>query len=123
MALCLAGAGLSLHLSIATFTLGWTHSDERTAWEEDWRVEADALVLLQSRIKGSGAGMEPPPDSRLIDGWFAWTPDNPRRTQIVLRRALGVGDWQFCVAAKPCRPLGEFLGDGDADPVTLTACP
>lgn len=122
MGLCLAGAGLSLQLSVAAFTLGWIHTVERTAWEEDWRVEADTLVLTESRIKGSGAGMEPPADARLVDGWFAWTPADARRAWIVLRRAAGVADWRFCAAGMACRPLGELMG-ADADPVTLSACP
>jgi hypothetical protein len=122
VALCLAGAGLTLHLAVATFTLGWTHTVEKTAWEEDWRVEPDALVLTQARIQGSGAGMDPPPEARRVDGWFVWTPDNPRRERIVLRRAAGVGDWRLCAADRPCTPLGDLLGK-DADPVTLWACP
>lgn len=122
MALCLSSAGLTLHLSLTVFTLAWTHTVERTTWEEDWRVEGDALILTQSRIKGSGAGMEPPADAQRVDGWYLWSPTDARRSQIILRRAAGVADWRFCAEGRTCRPLGELLSP-DADPVTLTACP
>ena len=121
MALCLMGAGLTVHLAVASFTLGWTHTIERVPWEEDWRVEPQALVLIQSRIKGSGAGMEPPPQARLVDGWYAWAPDNPSRVEIVLRRAAGVADWRLCAPELGCRTLGALLGV-EADPVTLAPC-
>jgi len=119
--LCLAGAGLVVHLAVNAFTLGWTHTIEKIPWEEDWRVEPDALVLTQSRIRGSGAGMEPPPDAKLVGGWYTWAPENPRRTEIVLRRAPGIADWRFCPGGKDCRPIGTVLGR-DADPVTLQPC-
>ncbi len=119
--LCLAGAGLVVHLAVNAFTLGWTHTIEKIPWEEDWRVDPDALVLTQSRIKGSGAGMDPPPNAKLVDGWFAWVPENPSRTQIILRRETGIADWKFCPEGKDCRPLGSVLGV-DADPVILRPC-
>jgi len=122
MVLCLAGAGLTLHLAVTAFSLGWTHTVERTAWWEDWRIEADGLRLVRARIKGSGAGIDPPPEARLVDGWFTWVPRDSWRNSIVLRRASGTGDWQLCAPDLPCAPLGTMLG-AEADPVTLTACP
>ena len=122
MPLCLAGAGLTVHLAVASFTLAWTHTIEKIPWEEDWRVEADARVRTQSRVQGSGAGMEPPAYAKLTDGWYAWAPENPRRTSIQLRRASGLADWTFCAPGIPCAPLGKVLG-ADADPVTLSPCP
>ncbi|MEZ5450817.1 MAG: DUF1850 domain-containing protein [Thiolinea sp.] len=32
------------------------------------------LQLLQARVKGSGAGMEPGDDAVLKDGWWVWQP-------------------------------------------------
>ena len=58
--LCLAAAGIVVHLAATEFTLAWTHSVERVRWEEDWRVEGDRLVAADSRVRGSGAGMDPP---------------------------------------------------------------
>src|SRR5690606_19125342 len=92
-------------------------------WREDWRVEGDRLVIERVMIKGSGAGMEPDPSARLLDGWYVWRPDNGVRAKVVLRRAAapGVGDWTLCTPAGACRPLAEIL-PADADPVTLAAC-
>src|SRR5439155_12543371 len=61
LSLCLASAGVVKILALAAFTLVWTHSIEKVDWQEDWRVTPDGLELVQARIKGSGAGMEPPP--------------------------------------------------------------
>ena len=74
LSLCLASAGVVKTLSIAAFTLAWTHSIEKVEWQEDWRVTPQGLELVQARVKGFGAGMEPPPEARLVDGWFQWQP-------------------------------------------------
>ena len=74
LSLCLASAGIAKTLSIAAFTLAWTHSIEKVEWQEDWRVTPQGLELVQARVKGFGAGMEPPPEARLVDGWFQWQP-------------------------------------------------
>lgn len=120
--LCITGGAVTVKLAVAAFTLVWTHTIEKVPWEEDWRVEPDRLVLLESRIKGSGAGMEPPADAKLVDGFYTWRPADPDRAEIVLRRssADGVGDWMLCTAG-PCRPLGAIVG-ADADPVRLAPC-
>jgi hypothetical protein len=72
LSLCLASASVVKALSIVTFTLVWTHSIEKVDWQEDWRVTPQGLLLTQARVKGSGAGMEPPPGARLINGWYQW---------------------------------------------------
>jgi hypothetical protein len=59
-------------LALAAFTLAWTNSVEKVEWQEDWRVTPQGLQLVSARVKGSGAGMEPPPEARLSDGWFQW---------------------------------------------------
>src|SRR3979409_864590 len=58
--LCLASAGIVKTLAVAAFTLAWTHSIEKVEWQEDWRVTPQGLELAQARVKGSGAGLEPP---------------------------------------------------------------
>ena len=65
MSLCLASAGIVKVLSIAAFTLAWTHSIEKSAWQEDWLVTPAGLTLQRARVKGTGAGMEPPGDPQL----------------------------------------------------------
>ncbi|SMF07938.1 hypothetical protein SAMN06265365_102215 [Tistlia consotensis] len=120
--LCLAGGGVVARIAATAFTLAWMHTVERIPWEEDWRVEGDRLVVVESRVKGSGAGMDPPPEARLLDGFYRWTPEQGERREVILRRspAPNVGDWTLC-ALGTCRKLGEILPP-DADPVRLYPC-
>ncbi len=62
--LCLAAGAVLVPLTTNALTLAWTHSVEKTLWEEDWRASAYGLELAQTRVRGSGAGMEPAPDAR-----------------------------------------------------------
>lgn len=70
---CLTVGTAVLHLALGSFTLSWTHSVEHVAWQEDWRINGHMLTLERSRLKGSGAGMEPGPDAVLKDGWWVST--------------------------------------------------
>jgi len=122
LSLCLASAGIVKALSIATFTLVWTHSIEKVDWQEDWRVTPTGLVLTQARVKGSGAGMEPPPQARLIDGWFQWRPEGGPKPQVVLANSGVAGEWRLC-AKGDCRTLSELLGHPiGANVTTMSAC-
>ena len=122
MSLCLASAGVVKSLALAAFTLAWTHSVEKIEWQEDWRVSRDGLELAQARVKGSGAGMEPPPEARLIDGWFRWTPVRPPLPEIVLGNSGVAGEWRLC-ANGHCRTVSEILGAPvGAGVITLRFC-
>ena len=66
--ICLAAGTLVATLAVNNFTLAWTHSIEKVRWEEDWRAENGALVIDLARIRGTGAGMEPPENAVLKDG-------------------------------------------------------
>lgn len=120
MSLCVAtGAGL-LRLAVAAFTLSWTHTVEKTRWEEDWAVGADGLVLVEARVEGSGAGMEPG-EGAVFDGRFwRWRPSLPTLKQLALRRSDAVPEgWTFC-AQGACRRIGG--AEETAEAVTLSAC-
>jgi hypothetical protein len=117
MSLCLAAAGIAVEIAASVFTLSWTHTVEKTLWQETWRVEDHRLVLEEARIEGSGAGMEPPAEALLVDGAYVWRP-NEARAAILLRRDRHAGDWRLCAAGR-CATLGEWLG-ADADPVELS---
>jgi len=108
LSLCLVSAGVTKTLSIAAFTLVWTHSIEKVDWQEDWRVTPQGLELAQARIKGSGAGMEPPPEARLIDGWFQWRPERAPMAEVVLGNSGAAGEWRLCHDAK-CRTLSDIF--------------
>jgi hypothetical protein len=121
MGICLAAAGLVVHLGTSRLTLAWHHSVQKTLWEEDWRETPAGLVLDQARIHSSGAGMDPPEDARFVDGAWRWTPHVPPQHSIVMRRSGATADWQVCIAGK-CRPMGDLL-PGNPDPVTMEICP
>jgi hypothetical protein len=65
MSLCRAAGSKITALAFSAFTLSWTHSVERIRWEEDWQLTSRGLELVEARVKGSGAGMEPPPEAKV----------------------------------------------------------
>jgi hypothetical protein len=85
-------------------------------------VSGEGLELAQARVKGSGAGMEPPPEARLVDGWFQWQPDRPPMPELVLGNSSVAGEWRICNDGR-CRTLSEILGRPiGADVITMRAC-
>lgn len=109
MSLCLASAGVVKSLSVAAFMLAWTHSVEKIEWQEDWRVTPQGLEIVEARVKGSGAGMEPPPEALLKEGWFRWKPPLPVLPEVVLGNSGLAGEWRFCNDGK-CQDLSAILG-------------
>lgn len=124
---CLAAAGLALSLPLQAFTLAWTHSIEKIRWEEDYRVIQDAdgprLVLDEARIRGSGAGMEPPDGARLsADGVWHYRPPLAPLESLHLARSDYVADYQLCWDGR-CHPFAELAGPPAAAPlVEVFAC-
>jgi hypothetical protein len=122
LSLCLASAGSIKALAVAAFTLAWTHSIEKVDWQEDWRITAKGLELVEARVKGSGAGMEPPPEARLVDGWFRWKPERPAMNEVTLGNSGAAGEWRLCTGGK-CRTLSQILGHPVGTEVTtMHAC-
>jgi hypothetical protein len=122
LSLCLASAGVVKTLAIAAFTLVWTHSIEKVDWQEDWRVTADGLELVQARVKGSGAGMEPPSEALLVNGWFQWQPQRRPMHEVLLGNSGSAGEWRLCTGAK-CETLSEIFGHPvGANVTTMSAC-
>ena len=127
MSLCVTGAGKVVGLALSTFTLAWTHSVERIDWEEDWRVTPAGLEIVEARVRGTGAGMEPPPEAKLDSGWWRWRPGGGSKAVVVLRRSGATADWRVCprdvdgvAVDRACRLLGDIVA---ADPVALAPCP
>ena len=109
LSLCLASLGIVKTLSIAAFTLVWTHSVEKVDWQEDWRVTPNGLQLVEARVKGSGAGMGPPPEARRGDGGFQWQPARPPMPEVLLGNSGAAGEWRLCNDGS-CRTLSEIFG-------------
>lgn len=122
MSLCVSGGGAIVVLAWTAFTLSWTHTVEKIRWEEDWRVSASGLHVIEARVKGAGAGMEPPADAKLHDGWWHYRPRVPSLPRLVLARYDGAGDWQLCGNGGACATIGALL-DTKAATVTLERCP
>ncbi len=122
VSLCVASAGVIKTLAVAAFTLAWTHSIEKTEWQEDWRVTPQGLELITARVKGSGAGMEPAPEARLVDGWFQWSPHRPPLREVVLGNSGLAGEWRLCIG-RGCRTPSQIIGHSlGPNPVTIRAC-
>jgi len=122
LSLCLASSGVVKLLSVAAFTLAWTHSIEKVDWQEDWRVTPEGLLLERARVKGSGAGMEPPPEARLVGGWFQWKPKHAPMPEVLLGNSGAAGEWRLCHDGN-CRTLSQILGHPVGANVTfMRAC-
>lgn len=119
-ALCLAAGALHVRIPLGSFTLRWQHSIEKTEWAEDYEVAGGWLLLTQARIRGSGAGMEPPPGSALVGGSWRYRPADPWRREIVLARSTFVPDYELCIAGR-CSRLSRWVPVA-AGPTTLSAC-
>jgi hypothetical protein len=118
VSLCVLGGPEVLRLAVTAFTLAWTHSVERTAWQEDWRVTPAGLVLVEARVRGSGAGMEPPEGARLAQGWWVYAPRRPPQPELLLAASGATGGgWSLCAGGR-CRELGADAGP----PLRLRAC-
>ena len=111
MSLCILAGGKTVTLAVSAFTLAWTHSVQKTGWEEDWRIGSAGLELVEARIKGSGAGMEPPEGAVFKDGWWVYVP----RVQAMPRLALAASGatasgWMVCSQGN-CLQFGEDAGE------------
>lgn len=120
MMLCLAGAAAVVSLTWSNFTLAWTHSVEKIAWQEDWQVTTDGLTIVEARVKGTGAGMEPPADATFSQGWWHYRPPLGPLPRLVLARSGAVEDWRLCHDGH-CLVLEVLAGSGTG-PITLYPC-
>jgi hypothetical protein len=106
--ICLAAGALHAFVATTQFTLAWTHSIEKMRWEEDYRVSAGHLELVEARIRGSGAGMEPPAGAVLRDGVWHYRPDVAPLGELRLARSTYTSDFELCADGR-CRPLAAWI--------------
>lgn len=122
MSACVIAGGIVKMLQVASFTLAWTHSVQKTEWQEDWVATSRGLQIVEARIKGSGAGMDPPPDASLVHGWWQWRPQRPPLPELVLANSHAASAWRLCVHGR-CQTIDEILGPVAGDGVvTFRAC-
>lgn len=122
--LCLVVAGvLRATLPAQEFTLAWTHSVEKIRWEEDYRVERDAILLVSARVRGSGAGMEPPANAVLRDGVWHYRPERPALSGLRITLSPYSSDYDLCWNEQ-CAPVTRVVGLARPEGVVeLVACP
>jgi len=123
--LCLAlaaAAAAPVFVPAERFTLAWTHSIEKVRWEEDYAVtpQPPALHAQAARVRGSAAGMEPPHDARLVNGWYTYTPQIRNPPELRLTRSEFTADYELCVQGR-CQPMSAWLAS-DGGVTRLTAC-
>ncbi len=103
------------------FTLEWKHSVQQTQWLESYRIERGMLVLVEARVEGSGAGMEPGANARFDGRGWVWQPAGAPLRSIDLAHSTFGGDYQLCSDAR-CSTLRDLTGGSDGV-VTLRPCP
>jgi hypothetical protein len=123
MPLCLATGVVAATLAVESFTLAWTHSIEKIRWEEDWRIAGPSLVLAEARIRGSGAGMEPPPEAVFEAGAWHYHPALPPQPVLRLTHSPYAAGYELCDAGR-CVPLVDHLPGIDNNAVIeIRSCP
>jgi hypothetical protein len=119
-ALCLVAGALAVTVPTARFTLAWQHSVEKVLWEEDYVVAGSWLYATGARIRGSGAGMEPPARSVLAGDAWHYRPAQRFVRELTLARSDFTPDYRLCFGGH-CRPLSHWMPLG-AGPITLRPC-
>lgn len=123
MPLCIAAGGLVTTLALESFTLAWTHSIEKIRWEEDYRIVGTQLVLSEARVRGSGAGMEPPAGSVLKDGVWHYDPHVAPLDVLRLTHSTFVAGYQICAQGRCMALAEEAPRAGNGDVVEIRPCP
>lgn len=119
--LCIVAGALTVTVPTTIFTLAWQHSVEKVLWEEDYRVAGAWLYSTGARIRGSGAGMEPPEGAVLRHGVWHFRPAQRWLRELHLARSGFTPDYRLCFEGR-CRPLAHWL-PVEAGVTTLRPCP
>jgi len=124
--LCLTLAGVlqaPVFVPARAFTLAWTHTIERQRWEEDYEIlpgPPARIHAIQARVRGSGAGMEPPANAQLKGSWYEYRPDEPWPAELRLMRSEFAPDYELCRRGV-CHPLSYWLAS-DGGVTVLRPC-
>jgi hypothetical protein len=90
--------------------LRWQHSIEKIDWEEDYILVGDWMYLSSAQVRGSGAGMEPPPDAFFAQGVWHYRPAPDMRwtRRLLLTRSEFARDYELCINGK-CQSLSHWI--------------
>ena len=119
MSLCIAASGKIITLAAAAFSLSWTHSVEKTLWQERWIVTNGQLEVIEGTVEGSGAGIYLPDNARRTEAGWTYTPAlAPLDTLTLAASGMTPSPWTLCTQTR-CLDLGAEAGDT----VTLWSAP
>jgi hypothetical protein len=120
-------AGNPVFVPLEHFTLAWIHSIEKVRWEEDYAVlpaqtpgSKPILKAASARIKGSAAGMEPPADAKLKNGWYEYQPTIREPTELRLSRSFFTADYEWCMRGS-CQSMSALMAS-DGGLTLVRAC-
>jgi len=83
-----------------------------------WQAASAGLQVAEARVRGSGAGMDPPEGSVFRDGWRICRPTVGPQGRLVLAASGATGEgWTPCAEGR-C----ALVRAGPADPAVVTAC-
>jgi hypothetical protein len=110
LALCLMAGDRQAQIPTHQFTLRWQHSIEKIDWEEDYILAGEWLYLSSARIRGSGAGMEPPPGAFFAKGVWHYRPAPDMRwtRRLLLTRSEFARDYDICIDGN-CQSLSHWI--------------
>lgn len=122
MALCMSAGAVSVTLFVHSFTLAWMHSVEKIRWEEQWKIEGNFLQVTEASVRGSGAGMEPPPDALFKERAWHYTPHVSPLKAVRLSHSPYTKEYELCFNGR-CTPLNDFFENlPETDTIVLEAC-
>jgi hypothetical protein len=119
-ALCIVVGTALVSIPVQRFTLRWQHTVEKVLWEEDYVVAGEWLYLTAARVRGSGAGMEPPMNAVKVGEAWHYRPEQRWHREVRLARSAFGSDYELCVD-RDCRPLASWA-PSPLGPTTLSAC-
>jgi hypothetical protein len=118
----MSSGAVTVTLFLNSFTLAWMHSVEKIRWEEEWKIVGNSLHVISASVRGSGAGMEPPPDSIFKEGAWHYTPHVLPQKELRLAHSPFTKEYELCFDGR-CTPLNNFFLTLPAiDTIVLEAC-
>ncbi|WP_332716543.1 DUF1850 domain-containing protein [Pelagibacterium mangrovi] len=106
MMLCIAASGKIIALAATAFSLSWTHSVERTLWQEQWVVTDGRLQVVEGTVQGSGAGIYLPENAKRTEQGWAYTPAlAPLASLSLAASGTTPSNWTLCTGSQ-CLELG-----------------
>lgn len=111
MSLCIAASGKLIALAATAFSLSWTHSVEKTHWEEHWLAENGQLHLIEATVEGSGAGIDLPDNATRTERGWTYRPTLAPLDRLTLAASGATPSaWTLCTE-HTCLELGAEAGD------------